>query len=100
MDREASDKQLSFLKERLADANMNIAQAMFCLSAMTGLLREAKKIPLNRLMNKVGELGSQVSDMEGELNVVRQDVMKAETALDRPVGATPLLSANILLPEG
>ena len=26
--------------------------------------------------------------------------MKTETTLDRPLGATPLLSANILLPEG
>ena len=26
--------------------------------------------------------------------------MQTETTLDRPLGATPLLSANILLPEG
>ena len=26
--------------------------------------------------------------------------MKTETTLDRPLGATPLLSASILLPEG
>ena len=79
--RGASDKQVYFLKERLADANMNISQAMFCLSAMSHIMNEAKSIPLNMLLRHISQMREQITEMEGELGVVRDDIVKAETAM-------------------
>ena len=78
--RETSEKQLHFLKERLADANINILAAVMCLSGMSNLLKESKRMPLNQLLTHVGKMGTQITEMESELNVVRDDVQRTETA--------------------
>ena len=86
--RETSEKQLHFLKERLADANINILAAVMCLSGMSNLLKESKRMPLNQLLTHVGKMGTQITEMESELNVVRDDVQRAETALTGIEGRT------------
>jgi len=54
---------------------------MFCLSAMSHIMNEAKSIPLNMLLRHISQMREQITEMESELGVVRDDIMKAETAM-------------------